>query len=60
MGDVPVPLKLPGEEVAVYVTDPVPASVGGVNVTVAVAEPVAVAVPIVGTAGLLGHVPANI
>jgi hypothetical protein len=58
IGDVPVAVIPPGDEVAVYVIAPVPASVGAVNATVAVVEPVAVAVPIVGAAGLLGHVPA--
>tara|TARA_R110000868_G_scaffold407289_1_gene688592 strand:- start:2942 stop:3145 length:204 start_codon:yes stop_codon:yes gene_type:complete len=30
IGDAPVPVKPPGEEVAVYVIDPVPKSVGAV------------------------------
>jgi hypothetical protein len=57
IGDVPVPVKPPGLDVAVYVIDPVPKSVGAVNATVAVVEPVAVAAPIVGAPGLLGQMP---
>jgi len=58
IGEVPVPVMLPGEDVAVYVIDPAPKSVGGVKATVAVLVLVAVAVPIVGSPGTLGHVTA--
>jgi hypothetical protein len=58
IGEVPVPVMLPGKDVAVYVIAPAPKSVGGVKVTVAVLELAAVAVSIVGSLGTLGHVPA--
>ena len=57
IGEDPVPVNPPGEDVAVYVTVPAPKLVGAVNVTLADAGP-AVAVPIVGAPGLRGHVPA--
>ena len=58
IGDAPVPVNPPGDEVAVYVTAPAPRSDGAVYATVAVLEPVAVAVPIVGAPGIRGQVPA--
>jgi hypothetical protein len=53
MGELePVPVKLPGEEIAVYPVIALPPSdAGAVNATVAVVGPVAVAVPIVGAPG---------
>jgi len=54
--DEPVPVKLPGEEVAVYVKEPVPRSVGAEKVIEAVVLPTEIlAVPIVGAPGLLGQ-----
>ena len=59
MGEVPVPVILPGLDVAVYVIEPVPKSEGAVNVTVTCPPAFAsVAVPIVGAPGLRGQVPA--
>jgi hypothetical protein len=51
IGDAPVPVRLPGVEVAVYVTPPEPTA-PAVYATVAEAFP-AVAVPIVGADGLI-------
>jgi hypothetical protein len=53
--DVPPPVYPLGLDVAVYEIDPAPKQEGAVNATVAVLDPVAVAVPIVGAPGLLGH-----
>jgi hypothetical protein len=61
IGEAPVPVKPPGLDVAVYVTEPVPASVGAVYGTDAVVLPDAiVAVPIVGAPGLLGQMPCRV
>jgi hypothetical protein len=60
IGDAPVPVMLPGEDVAVYaVIAALPVSEGAVYATVAVPDPAApaVAVPIVGAPGLLGQIP---
>ena len=51
IGDAPVPVRLPGVDVAVYVTPPEPTE-PAVYVTVANALP-AVAVPMVGALGLI-------
>jgi len=58
--DAPVPVILPGLDVAVYVViAALPVSEGAVYATVAVPEPAApaVAVPIVGAPGLRGQMP---